>query len=45
MKKVAVITDSTCCLPIELVQKYDIRLVPLYIVFKEKSYRDGIDIT
>jgi len=45
MKKVAVIADGTCCLPIELVKQYDIRLVPLYIVFKEKSYRDGIDIT
>lgn len=45
MRKVAVIADGTCCLPPELVQKYDIRLVPIYIVFREKSYRDGIDIT
>jgi DegV family protein with EDD domain len=45
MKKVAVITDGTCCLPIELVKQYDIHLVPLYIVFREKSYRDGVDIT
>jgi DegV family protein with EDD domain len=45
MRKVAVITDGTCCLPIELVKQYDIRLVPLYIVFREKSYRDGVDIT
>jgi DegV family protein with EDD domain len=45
MKKVAVIADGTCCLPPELVKQYDIRLVPIYIVFKEKSYRDGIDIT
>jgi len=45
MKKVAVITDGTCCLPRELVEKYDIRLVPLYIVYQGKNYRDGIDIS
>ncbi len=45
MRKVAVITDSTCCLPSELVEKYDIRLVPMFIVYKGESYRDGIDMS
>jgi DegV family protein with EDD domain len=45
VKKVAVITDSVCCLPVELVKKYDIRLVPIYIVYKGKSLRDGVDIS
>ncbi len=45
MKKVAVITDSVCCLPVELVKKYDIRVVPIYVVYKGKSLRDGIDIS
>lgn len=45
MKKVAVVTDSTCCLPQEIVQEYDINVVPLYIVHGGKSYRDGVDIT
>jgi len=45
VRKVAVITDSTCCLPTELVKKYDIRLVPIYVVYKGKSYRDGVDMT
>lgn len=45
MRKVAVITDSTCCLPRELVEKHDIRVVPLVIVHKGDSYRDGIDIS
>jgi DegV family protein with EDD domain len=45
VRKVAVITDSTCCLPTELVEKYDISLVPIYIVYKDKSYRDGVDIS
>lgn len=45
MKKVAVVVDGMCCLPRELVEKHDIRLVPLYIIHKGKSYRDGVDIT
>ena len=45
MRKVTIVTDSTCCLPIELVKKYDIGLVPLYIVYQGKSYRDGVDIS
>ena len=45
MKKVAVVTDSTCCLPPELVEKYDICLIPLHIIHEGRSYRDGIDIS
>jgi DegV family protein with EDD domain len=45
MKKVAILTDSTCCLPPELVTKYDISIVPLLIVYKGDSHRDGVDIT
>ena len=45
MKKVAILTDSTCCLPPELVEQYDICVVPLEIVYEGKSYRDGIDMT
>ena len=45
MKKVAILTDSTCCLPRELVVKYDICLVPILIIYEGKSYRDGIDMS
>ena len=45
MKKVAVVADSTCCLPKELIEKYDIHLVPLQIVYEGKTYRDRVDIT
>lgn len=45
MRKVAIVTDSTCCLPPELVKKYDIALVPLEIIHESRSYRDGVDIT
>lgn len=45
MKKVAVLTDSTCCLPSELVEKYGIYVVPLLIIYEGKTYRDGLDIS
>jgi len=45
VSKVAVVTDSTCCLPVELIKDYDIHLVPLFIIHQGKSYRDGIDIS
>jgi len=45
MRKVAICTDSTCCLPAELVEKHSIRVVPLFIVSGGKTYRDGIDIS
>jgi DegV family protein with EDD domain len=45
MKKVAVVTDSTCCLPSDLIQKYEIQLIPIYIIYQGRSYRDRIDIT
>jgi len=45
MSKVAIMTDSTACIPRELESKYDIAVMPLLIVFEDKSYRDGVDIT
>jgi DegV family protein with EDD domain len=45
MRKVAVVADSTCCLPQEVVDKYDVCVVSLEIIHEGKSYRDGVDIT
>lgn len=45
MGAVRVISDSTCDLSPELIEKHDIAIVPLYVVFDEESYRDGLDIT
>lgn len=45
MDRVAVATDSTCCLPQELVSKYDIAIIPLLIIHEDRSYRDGIDMS
>jgi DegV family protein with EDD domain len=45
MIKVGIITDSTACIPEELVAKYNIGVVPLQIIFEGKSYLDGIDMS
>ena len=45
MRKVAVVTDSTCCLPVELVKEYDISVIPIMIVHRGNNYRDGVDIS
>lgn len=44
-KRVALITDSTCDIPQEWRDQYDIGVVPLTIVFGERQYRDGVDLT
>ncbi len=45
MKKVAIMADSTCCLPQKLIEQYDIHLLPIHILHEDKSYRDRIDIS
>ena len=42
---IRVVTDSTCDLPASTIEKYDIKVVPLYINVGEEEYLDGIDIT
>jgi DegV family protein with EDD domain len=44
-KKVAIVTDTTACVPREQVKKYDIEVVPVQLIIEGKSYRDGIDIS
>jgi DegV family protein with EDD domain len=44
MKKVKIITDSTCDLSKELVEKYNIAVTPLFVNFGEESYQDGVSI-
>ncbi|NLL70176.1 MAG: DegV family protein [Epulopiscium sp.] len=45
MGKVKIFTDSTADLSKELLEKYNISVVPLYVILNEKSYRDGLDLT
>jgi DegV family protein with EDD domain len=41
---VAVVTDSTAYLPLELTEGYGIHVVPLYVILPGRSGREGIDV-
>ena len=43
--KIKFISDSTCDLPKELLEKYDIDIVPLIVVKDDESFSDGVTIT
>ena len=43
--KIKLICDSLCDVPKELIQKYDIDVVPLNIILGDKEYKEGIDIS
>lgn len=45
MNKIALITDSTCGLPKEYINEYDVKVVSLKILYKDKEFIDGINIT
>jgi len=42
--KIKIMSDSTCDLPQNLVEKYDIGIVPLTIVKAGEAFTDGVDI-
>lgn len=44
MPKIAIVTDSTASIPPELVEKFNIKVVPLVLLWGEKQFLDGIDI-
>lgn len=43
--KVKIISDSTCDLSAELLDKYSIDIVPLYVVMNDDTKKDGIEAT
>lgn len=43
--KVAIVTDTTACIPGEQADKYGIEVVPVDLIFEDKVYRDGVDIS
>jgi DegV family protein with EDD domain len=45
MNKVAIVTDSTAYIPPNLVEKHNLTVVPLNVIWGEESFRDGVDIT
>jgi len=42
---VRIVTDSTGDLPPEMIARYGIRVLPLYINVGEQSFLDDVDIT
>ncbi len=42
---IKIISDSTCDLSTELLEKYDITIIPLTVIKDDKPYTDGITIT
>lgn len=45
MEKIALITDSASDINSELIKKYNIHVLPFKIIFSDKEYKDGVDIT
>jgi DegV family protein with EDD domain len=44
-RRVAVITDSIACIPKNLTEQYDIRVIPLNFYANGRVYKDGVDVT
>ncbi|MGD2105097.1 MAG: DegV family protein, partial [Anaerolineae bacterium] len=44
MNSVAILTDSGCDIPPDLVEKHQIVVVPLYVIWGDEDLRDGQDI-
>ena len=42
---IKIVTDSTADLPIKLAEELGVAVVPVYIRFGEKVYRDRVDIS
>ena len=45
MSRIIIASDSTCDLNQELIQRYQIKILPLGVSLGDKQYTDGVDIT
>ena len=43
--KIRISADSTCDLTNALIEQYDVKIIPLYILMENKALRDGIECT
>ena len=43
--KIKIISDSTCDLSPELIKKYDIEILPLYVSIGDNNLLDGVEVT
>lgn len=44
-EKIAILTDSCCDVPKEFIDQYQIYVMPLKVVYKDREYLDGVTIT
>jgi len=44
-KDIAIVTDSSCCLPQEFIAKYNVIMIPIQVIINDKSFLDRINIT
>src|SRR5699024_2037896 len=44
-EKIAILVDSGADIPKNLLEKYNIYVLPLKVIYKDKEYSDGVDIT
>lgn len=44
-EKIAIMTDSTSDIPKQIIDEYDIHVVPLRILYKDAEYKDQVEIT
>lgn len=44
-EKIAILTDSCCDVPKEFVDRYHIYVIPLKVIYKDREYLDGVNIT
>ena len=44
MRPIKIISDSTADLPKELIEKYDIEVLPLSVTLGENNFKDGVEI-
>lgn len=45
MSSIQIVADSTCDLTPEMIRDHNIRIIPLHVVFGDRTYRDGVDMT
>ena len=43
-QKIAIVTDSSAFIPDELMSGLDIHVIPVWLIWDNESYRDGVDI-
>ena len=41
---IALITDSTCDIPEDLIARYDIIVIPAYVIWGEEQFKDRVDL-